>query len=173
MGVSAPPGQARRPFRHIGRIVFYAIAAFVIVGLFPLAFSRNASSPERVRATGACLPDGSAYRKKIDSAMGEFVDAMKVAEVSPRITLGGRVERLQQVKRDFEAAPSPACASPARAALLYAMTLQIDAYLAFMSADSQDEKALRGVVAARGRALEAWQGSVIELAKVMGNPVAQ
>ncbi len=63
----------------------------------------------------------------------EYADALQLADVSPRIALPARIERLQQLRRDVAGLLVPGCAGAAKESLLASMDLQIDGFLAFLA----------------------------------------
>ncbi len=79
------------------------------------------------------------YYDAIEPMLEKWDDTVQVAGSTSRIALGAQVARLQDIKREVEDADIPPCGIYANVLLLEAMDYRIDAFLAFMSQEEDDE----------------------------------
>lgn len=86
------------------------------------------------KAEAAARPDAllMAYQK-LEGISHQWIDAAAVADVTARVALAPRVEALQAIRRDAQAANVPPCIQADFQRFSEAMQTLIDGYLAFMA----------------------------------------
>lgn len=79
------------------------------------------------------------YYMAIEPKLEEWDDAVEVAGSTSRIALAPQITRLQDIKREVEDMDIPWCGVFAHMELIKAMEYRIDAFLAFMSQEDDEE----------------------------------
>lgn len=79
-----------------------------------------------------CHSQTKTYLAEIGQNVLTFLDTVKVAQSTARISLASVIQDLQGIKRDIEMNNPPACAQPAAKLLATGMNTQIDALLDFL-----------------------------------------
>lgn len=89
----------------------------------------------------------SEYAKAADalnSARTRWVDAVRVADATSRVSLSGPVSNLQAIRRETDALLLPDCLAASRQKLTEGMQHQIDGFLTFMANSGEMGKLLAG-----------------------------
>jgi uncharacterized protein (DUF983 family) len=88
--------------------------------------------PPTETPTPACPPkEVQAFVKEITPLLGRFVDAVKVADSTARISLVPIITQMQEIRREAQSKQPPPCAAPAYNDILQGMDLYIEAFLSF------------------------------------------
>lgn len=127
------------------------LMAFVLVGLVGFGANVMQDMIAKTAAEKALMIDRQ-LADTISAKLAVWQDAAKLAAATPRAMLGPQIEKLQAIKREFDALQPPLCASKAKPLASAAMTATIDALLGFMArtnetpADSSDISDLMGTL---------------------------
>ena len=71
----------------------------------------------------------------LETTLGKWVDAAKLAGSTPRVALAQPVASLQSLKREAEGIPVPSCLDPAKQQQVAGMQLVVDGFIKFMAND--------------------------------------
>ena len=97
---------------------------------------RPTSTPTTPRVSAVCQTLTQEYLAQIQPALEEWDDTVEVANSTARIALSPLVSDMKRIQRQVEAVDSPDCARHAKGLLTRGMDEVIDAFLAFMSDES-------------------------------------
>lgn len=103
----------------------------------------------------------SEYLDLVGPKLEEWDDAAAIAGSTSRISLAPQVTRLQEIKRDVDNMNVPLCAILAHMDLVRYMEGNIDAYLAFMSQEDEDE--ITQLFKEANEYLDDWSEAVAEI----------
>lgn len=149
--------QDRKP-RTLGRnqmltilgLGFLVLILVVVAGVLFLSSlwtnapeSSEASNEEIIlpspTQTLSCQYEVAPYVEKVGPLVVKFSDTVVVANATPKITLGTVVQELQAIRREIVFETAPNCAKLAKEQLVSGMGKIINAYLGFMTDESEAE----------------------------------
>lgn len=76
--------------------------------------------------------DKLAELESVEAVRARWADASRLAGSTSRIALSGPLKDMQQIRRELEAMTLTGCAGDVRELLVDGMTMEIEAYVAFM-----------------------------------------
>ncbi len=102
-----------------------------------------------------CIEQSTEYIQELDDLTMRSLDAVELADSTPRLSLGPVISDLQEIKREVAALDAPECASQVQRAAEKLMEQSVTTYLAFVS-EEEDE-----VVAAEYDKMSEYAGAYL------------
>lgn len=109
------------------------IAAFLLISLILIS---SCSSIPKTQEISCNQEDVDLYIKNLKSLLEEFDDIVTVASSTSRIALSPEIREMQSLKRKIRNLDHPECANYLHDLVLLAVETQINAFISFLSQDS-------------------------------------